>query len=88
MDRVPDEVIRERVERISALQEKTSASRLKNLIGQTMEAVGEGEGWGRTVRDAPEVDGRITVPGLKTEQRLGVRITGSSAHDLEGVITK
>lgn len=85
-DQVPEGLIAERVARVSKLQKSLSAVQLKTLRGEVLDTVGEGDGWGRTIRDAPEVDGRISAKGLELGQRYKVLVTGSSDHDLKGEI--
>ena len=92
-DRVPTEVIEERRSRLLERQARISARRNRAQIGRVLEVLVEevdesGEtARGRSVREAPEVDGSVRVGG--TGMRPGgfypVRITGADAYDLVGV---
>jgi ribosomal protein S12 methylthiotransferase len=86
---VPDEIKEERRARFMALQEKTSAARLKNKVGRTItvlvdELTAQG-GVARSSADAPEIDGVVHIARsrkLKAGEFAQVRITRSDAHDL------
>ena len=47
----------------------------------------EGVRIGRSFRDAPEIDGEVTVTGAESARpgdKIAVKITGSSEYDLSG----
>ena len=65
-----------------------SAAKLSRLIGKEVivlidEAV-DGVSLGRTYRDAPEIDGQVTIEGveLPVGEFVNVRITHADEHDL------
>lgn len=88
-NQVPDEVKRERWERLMAVQQPISLARNQAQVGRVLTVLVEGHDKGltlaRSYRDAPEIDGYVLIPG---EWPLGamfeVRITGALAYDLIG----
>ncbi len=92
-DPVPPEVIEERTHRLLAAQGLTSLAVNRSQVGKTLEVLIEepGEGGrparGRSVREAPEVDGcvRVAGTGLRAGEFYPVKITGADAYDLVGV---
>jgi ribosomal protein S12 methylthiotransferase len=91
---IAQKIKQERVHEIMALQEGVSRENLKRLVGQTLDVLMEARshgavvGTGRTRRDAPEVDGVVTVRSdrpVEPGEIISCRITGSSVHDLKGV---
>ena len=90
---VPEEVREERRARVMELQEGISKKRLQSKVGTTMrvllDEVGPNGGVGRTVADAPEIDGVVYVKPpyephrkLKVGEFFDVRVTAADAHDL------
>ncbi|MCB1865707.1 MAG: 30S ribosomal protein S12 methylthiotransferase RimO [Chromatiales bacterium] len=85
---VPDEIKRERYDRLMQLQAQISAARLGERIGSEIEvliddcdaeaAIGRGPG------DAPEIDGRVYLPGYEAAPGSVVRarIIDADAYDL------
>lgn len=92
-DQVPEYVKEERFHRFMQLQQKISAERLKQKIGQTLDVIVDeidDEGIiGRTKADAPEVDGLVYIENLsgtpvKVGEFIKVTITHSDEYDLWG----
>ena len=92
-DQVPEDVKEERFHRFMQLQQEISAERLKQKIGQTLDAIVDeidNEGIiGRTKADAPEVDGLVYIENLsgtpvKVGEFIKVTITHSDEYDLWG----
>lgn len=98
---VPDEVREERRARFMEVAERVSAKRLQRRVGTTMkiliDEVNQDGGIGRSVADAPEIDGQVFIaPPSSVSQRAAyrqkvkvgefvrVRITGADGHDLWG----
>jgi ribosomal protein S12 methylthiotransferase len=88
-DHVPAELAAERQEILMHAQQAISAARLRGKIGSEIEvlvdevepdrAIARGPG------DAPEIDGQVfveTFEDLKPGDRVRVRVSGSSEHDL------
>jgi tRNA A37 methylthiotransferase MiaB len=91
---VPDEVARERTERVAMAAEVTMDARSRALRGTTFEVLVErfdidAQLWvGRSHREAPEVDGEIRFVSdarLSVGQYVPVRITGNDGADLIGI---
>ena len=90
---VPEELKEERQARFMATQATVSAARLKRKVGKTLtvliDEAGDDGAVGRSSADAPEIDGIVKVaahPSLKAGEFARVKITGSDAHDLRGVV--
>ena len=90
-DPVPEEVKIERVERLMAAQSAISEKKLQSKIGRTLqvlvESVDEEGAVGRSMYDAPEIDGLVYIPDAsypKAGEFATVRITDSDEHDLWG----
>ncbi len=88
---VPPRVSKRRRDALMALQQEISARRLSRWHGRRVEVLlesVEGErGTGRTVFQAPEVDGETTLdltalPAARPGDFLLAEVTGSSAYDL------
>lgn len=84
-DPVPEEVKKERRERFMLRQRAISSARLQSKIGQDIEvlidSVDEHGAIGRSTADAPEIDGRVHMPGA-TQFLPGDFVRGSvSAAD-------
>jgi len=88
-DPVPEALKQERLERFMEVQARISAARLQEKIGQTMlvlvDDVDEENAVGRSMADAPEIDGVVYLEGgagLLPGDLVEVEITGADAHDL------
>lgn len=95
-DQVPTELADERLDELMRAQEDVSLAVNRRLIGRRLTALVEEpvpgrKLWlGRTYRDAPEVDGQISVEvsprqtGLRAGEFVEVEVTGAQVHDLSG----
>ena len=88
-DPVPEEVKQERWERFMALQQEISAARLQARIGSTIEILVDtvdGKGAvGRSMGDAPEIDGRVFLDGyteLNPGDLVEAEVTAADDYDL------
>ena len=86
---VPEAVKEERWHRVMQAQQKISAEILAARVGRTLDVlvdeVGEDDAVGRTIWDAPEIDGSVFLEdaaGLAAGQRVAVRVTRSDPYDL------
>jgi ribosomal protein S12 methylthiotransferase len=83
-DKVDAALAAERLAEVSELQDGITAARRDALVGTTVEVLVDRPGVGRSHREAPEIDGVITVPdGLATGTFATVTITGAAGPDLE-----
>ncbi len=90
-DPVPQKVKDERLERLMTTQQKISLERNQSWVGKTLDVLIEGQGdgisVGRSYRDAPEIDGMVVIEDeLPIGDILPIRITGSMAYDLTGIV--
>ena len=91
-DPVPDDIKQARWERFMETQQRISAARLQQRIGQQLEVlideVDEEGAIGRCYADAPEIDGKVYLDGI-TELRPGdallVDIVAADDYDLWAV---
>ena len=92
-DPVTEEVKIDRAERLMAVQAEISERKLAKKIGRTLqvlvEEVDEDGAVGRSIHDAPEIDGQVYIAGgsnLKPGEFAQVAIDDSDEHDLWGEI--
>ena len=85
-DRVPDDLMRDRLAELSSLQDDITASRRAALVGTRTTVLVDSPGVGRSHREAPEIDGIVVVPpSLPAGSFVDVEITGAEGPDLEAV---
>jgi ribosomal protein S12 methylthiotransferase len=100
---VPEEVKHERQERFMALQEEISEQKLQQWVGKRVRVLidaldpEEGQLIGRTMADAPEIDGLVRIsPDPNSRHPVPVQIgefatvdiVGSDAHDLDAIFIR
>ena len=86
-DQVPEAVKEERRERFMALQAEISSEKLQAKIGKTLQVLVDAPGVGRSMADAPEIDGLVYLEKphkRKVGDFVNVRIERADAHDLHG----
>jgi ribosomal protein S12 methylthiotransferase len=81
---LPEQVREERRAAFMKTQEKISAERLKSKVGKTLEVLVDAPGVGRSMSDAPEIDGVVKFKGGKAGEFVKVSIDRAEAHDLYG----
>ncbi|MCC7279230.1 MAG: 30S ribosomal protein S12 methylthiotransferase RimO [Chromatiaceae bacterium] len=91
-DPIPATLREERLARFMAVQAEISREKLAARVGQRLivlvDEVEEGRVVARTAADAPEIDGKVIIPGeweLDPGDFIEVDITRSGPHDLLGV---
>ncbi len=91
---VPDEVKRERYERLMEVAQDISAHVLSKKVGRTIDVLVDdvqpemGRAVGRSKWDAPEIDGSVIIheaEGIKPGDMVSVTVTDSDEYDLFGV---
>ena len=95
-DDVPEDVKRERLDRLMAVQQDISAEIQASLVGKTMKVIVDrkekGYYVGRTQFSSPEVDPEVLIPvgdrTLRNGRFYNVRITGSEEFDLYGEVVR
>jgi ribosomal protein S12 methylthiotransferase len=87
-DPVPEEEKESRRRRFMAAQEKISAAKLKAKVGRKLKVIVDSPGAGRSMADAPEIDGVVHFKGgessIKPGEFADVFIDRADAHDLFG----
>ena len=83
-DPVPEEVKEERRERFMMVQQRISERKLQAKIGRTLRVLVDEPGVGRTMGDAPEIDGVVHFKGGQAGEFADVLIERSDQHDLHG----
>ncbi len=93
-EQVPEDLKRERFERVMALSARISAEKLAGRVGKTIDVLIDavnpdtGGATGRSKADAPEIDGEVHLRdagGLKSGDIVSVKVEDSDEHDLYGV---
>jgi len=91
---VPAEVMAEREQVFMQLQADISRNRLQAKVGSVQQVlvddIDEQGAIARSFADAPEIDGQVYILDghhLKIGERVNVKITGSDAYDLSGLIS-
>jgi ribosomal protein S12 methylthiotransferase len=80
---VAEELVAERLRECTELQDSITASRRDLLIGSTVEVLVDAPGEGRTYREAPEIDGIVSLPSdLPVGAFVKVTVTGADGPDL------
>ena len=91
---VPDEVKRDRYERLMEVAQDISAHVLSKKVGRTIDVLVDdvqpemGRAVGRSQWDAPEIDGAVIIheaEGIKVGDKVSVTVTDSDEYDLFGV---
>ena len=90
---VPTEVRKTRYDRLMAHQQTISARRLARRVGRHLKVLidegGPRGGIGRSMGDAPEIDGKVHVTSrrpLRPGELATVNIRRSDAYDLFGIV--
>jgi ribosomal protein S12 methylthiotransferase len=81
---LPDDVRDERRAEFMKTQEKISQKKLKAKVGKRMQVIVDQPGVGRSMADAPEIDGVVKFKGGKQGEFVEVLIDRVDAHDLFG----
>jgi ribosomal protein S12 methylthiotransferase len=91
---VPDELKRERYERLMEVAQDISTHVLSKKVGRTIDVLVDdvqpemGRAIGRSQWDAPEIDGTVIIheaDGIKVGDMVSVTVTDSDEYDLFGV---
>ncbi len=86
-DKVPDELVAERIRECTELQDGITARRREDLIGSTVEVLVDAPGEARSYREAPEIDGIVTVPDhLVPGSFVQVLVVDADGPDLSAVV--
>ena len=84
-DQVPPELALERLRESAELQDAVTADRRDEMVGQVRRVLVDSSGRGRTVHEAPEIDGVVRLPSdLVPGELVDVLITAAEGPDLVG----
>jgi len=83
-DPVPEPVKEERRRRFMEAQARISAAKLRAKVGKTLRVLVDEPGIGRTMGDAPEIDGVVRFNGGKPGEFADLAIERADEHDLYG----
>jgi ribosomal protein S12 methylthiotransferase len=88
--KVGKRIIRKRVQEVMLLQKNKQVELNQKYRGKTLDFVYEGQGAGRTYRDAPDIDGQLILNNIPTGLTIGqfyqAQITNIQGYDLLGEI--
>lgn len=80
---IPDQLVAERLRECTELQDSITAARRESLIGATVEVLVDAPGEGRTYREAPEIDGIVTLSdAVPVGSFVDAVVTGADGPDL------
>ena len=86
-DQVPAELAMERLRECAELQDAITAARRDLLVGERRQVLVDTPGRGRTVHEAPEIDGIVHLPGdTLAGDLLTVELTAAAGPDLYGAV--
>ena len=81
---MPPALALERLRECSELQDSITARRRDALVGEVHRVLVDAPGVGRTVHEAPEIDGIVHLPHeLRVGDLVDVTITGAEGPDLQ-----
>ena len=81
---VPRRLVDERLRELTELQDAITAAKRDALVGRRVEVLVDAAGVGRTHREAPEIDGIVSIPStLEVGSFATVTVTGAAGPDLE-----
>jgi ribosomal protein S12 methylthiotransferase len=85
-DVVDAHLVTERLREVGELQDAITTARREALVGRQVEVLVDEPGTGRTHREAPEIDGVVSVPRhLPVGSFARVTVTAAAGPDLEAV---
>jgi ribosomal protein S12 methylthiotransferase len=81
---VPRGLVHDRLDELRELQDGITARKRDELVGSVVEVLVDAPGVGRSHREAPEIDGVVTVPDdLEAGSFHTVVVTGAAGPDIE-----
>jgi ribosomal protein S12 methylthiotransferase len=85
-DQVPPELALERLRECAELQDAITAAKRDVLVGSTRQVLVDAPSRGRTVHEAPEIDGIVHVPAnLAVGDLVELALVGAEGPDLRAV---
>jgi ribosomal protein S12 methylthiotransferase len=84
---VPGELVADRLSELGGLQDDITASRRDALVGRTVSVLVDEPGVGRSHREAPEIDGVVTVPThLEVGSIVDVHVVAAEGPEVRAVV--
>ncbi len=86
---VPEALVTERIRECTELQDAITAAKREELIGESVEVLVDAPGEARTYREAPEIDGIVSVPDhLAVGSFVEVVVTDADGPDLTAEVVQ
>jgi len=83
---VDDDVVKERLDELSVLQDRLTQAARDALVGSVVDVLVEGRedgaAYGRTHREAPEIDGVVRLTGAGAEAPVGTIVAAEVVSSL------
>ena len=84
MEQIPASVKHERARELEEVQSRVIDRINKRLIGTSLEAIADGEDFGRTYKDAPDIDGKVTFTRpVQTGRIFQARVVAAQGYERE-----
>ena len=84
MKQVPAAIKHERARELEEVQSRVIDQINKRLIGTTLEAIADGPDFGRTYKDAPDIDGKVTfTKSVKPGSIFKARVVAAEGYERE-----
>ena len=84
MKQIPAAIKHERACELEEVQSRVIDKINKRLIGTTLEAIADGADFGRTYKDAPDIDGKVTfTEPVKTGSIFKARVVAAQGYERE-----
>ncbi len=84
MEQIPQEVKQERSAELVEAQSRVIDNINKRLLGTTLEAIADGPDFGRTYKDAPDIDGKVTfTKPVETGSIFKARVVAAEGYERE-----
>ena len=84
MKQIPAAVKHERARELEEVQSRVIDKINKRLIGTTLESIADGEDFGRTYKDAPDIDGKVTFTRpVKPGTIFKARVVAAQGYERE-----
>lgn len=84
MEQIPQEIKAERSAALVETQSRVIDRINKRLLGTTLEAIADGPDFGRTYKDAPDIDGKVTfTKPVETGRIFKARVVAAEGYERE-----